>query len=160
MLIAALLGALFLLPPLGLELLIGLILLAAAHEWARLCRLERTAAIVFAATVALAFLVLRRAGLERPVFATAALFWIVVAPLWMWRSVRPGETLLLGAAGFAVLVPAGLAMSALRPLEVLLVLVLVWIADTAACPCRNNIRYMVIWPSVMRVAIAETAIHA
>jgi len=131
-LIALLLAALFLLPPLGLELLIGLILLAAAHEWARLCRLERTAAIVFAATVAALFLVLRRAELERSVFAAAALFWIVVAPLWMWRSVRPGETLLLGAAGFAVLVPAGLAMSALAPLEVLLVLILVWIADTAA----------------------------
>jgi phosphatidate cytidylyltransferase len=82
--------------------------------------------------VALLFLVLRRAGLERPVFVAAALFWIVVAPLWMWRGVRTGETLWLGAAGFAVLVPAGLAMTALAPLEVLLALVLVWIADTAA----------------------------
>jgi phosphatidate cytidylyltransferase len=46
--------------------------------------------------------------------------------------VRPGETTWIGAAGFAVLVPAGLAMLALKPLEVLLVLVLVWIADSAA----------------------------
>jgi phosphatidate cytidylyltransferase len=82
--------------------------------------------------VALLFLVLRRAELERPVFATAALFWIVVAPLWMGRGVRPEQTMWIGAAGFAVLVPAGLAMSALEPLEVLLVLVLVWIADSAA----------------------------
>jgi phosphatidate cytidylyltransferase len=50
----------------------------------------------------------------------------------MWRGVRPGQHAWLGAAGFAVLVPAGLAMLALGPLEVLLVLVLVWIADTAA----------------------------
>ena len=34
------------------------------------------------------------------------------------------------------------------------------IADTADCPCRNSIRYIVIWPSVMRLAIAERAIHA
>ena len=34
------------------------------------------------------------------------------------------------------------------------------IADTADCPWRNSIRYIVIWPSVMRVAIAESAIHA
>jgi phosphatidate cytidylyltransferase len=108
------------------------VLLFAAHEWARLCRLERSAAIVFAVAVTLLFLVLRRAELERPVFAAAALFWIVVAPLWMWRGVRPEQTMWVGAAGFAVLVPAGLAMTALAPLEVLLVLVLVWIADTAA----------------------------
>jgi len=131
-LIAALLAALFLLPPLALELLIGLVLLLAAHEWARLCRLERTAALVFAAAIALAFLALERAGMQQAVFVTAAIFWIVLAPLWLWRGVRPAQAGWTGAAGFAVLVPAGLAMTALRPLEVLLALVLVWIADTAA----------------------------
>ena len=132
MLIAALLAALFLLPPLGLQLLIALILLAAAHEWARLCGFGGRAALVFAAAVAVAFIALARAGLSTPVFVAAALFWIVVAPLWMWRGVRTDHTPWLAAAGFAVLVPAGLGMIALRPLEVLLVLVLVWIADTAA----------------------------
>jgi phosphatidate cytidylyltransferase len=131
-LIAALLAALFLLPPLALELAVGLILLAAAHEWARLCGLARSAALVFAAAVALAFFALARAGPAAPVFAAAALFWIVLAPPWMWRGMRPGKAPWLAAAGFAVLVPAGLAMVVLRPLEVLLVLLLVWIADTAA----------------------------
>jgi phosphatidate cytidylyltransferase len=46
--------------------------------------------------------------------------------------VRPDQQTWLGAAGFAVLVPAGLAMATLGPLQVLLVLVLVWIADTVA----------------------------
>ena len=87
---------------------------------------------MFAAAVALVYLALERAGLRQPIFVTAALFWIVLAPLWMWRGVRPTQATWLGAAGFAVLVPAGLAMTALGPLEVLLVLVLVWIADTAA----------------------------
>ena len=70
--------------------------------------------------------------MQQAVFVTAALFWIVLAPLWLWRGVRPAQAGWTGAAGFAVLVPAGLAMTALRPLEVLLALVLVWIADTAA----------------------------
>jgi phosphatidate cytidylyltransferase len=131
-LIAALLAALFLLPPRALELLVGLILLCAAHEWARLCRLGRTAALVFAAAVALTFFAAERAGLQQALFALAAFFWIVLAPLWMWRGVQPHQTLWTGAAGFAVLVPAGLAMVWLEPLAVLLVLVLVWIADSAA----------------------------
>jgi phosphatidate cytidylyltransferase len=50
----------------------------------------------------------------------------------MWHGVRAGQQTWLGAAGFAVLMPAGLAVLALGPLEVLRVLVLVWIADTAA----------------------------
>jgi phosphatidate cytidylyltransferase len=106
--------------------------LFAALEWAQLCRLERPAAWAYAATVALVFLALDRGGMQPAAFVTAALFWIVLAPLWMWRGVRPTHTTWLGAAGFAVLMPAALAMTALAPLEVLLVLVLVWIADTAA----------------------------
>ena len=112
--------------------MVGLILLFAGHEWARLCRLERAAALAFAAAVALTFLALQRAGLQQALFALAAFFWIVLAPLWMWRGVQPHQTVWIGAAGFAVLVPAALAMVRLEPLVVLLVLLLVWIADTAA----------------------------
>ena len=132
MLIAALLAALFLLPRPALALLIGVILLFAALEWARLCRLQAFGAWAFAVGVALVFLVLERAALSQAVFVAAALFWIVVAPLWMWRGVRPEQAPWIVAAGFAVLVPPGLAMAALGPLQVLLVLALVWIADTAA----------------------------
>ena len=39
---------------------------------------------------------------------------------------------LLAAAGFIVIVPAALALATLGPAEILAVLVLVWIADTAA----------------------------
>jgi len=131
-LIAALLAALFFLPRIALALLVAVLLLFAALEWARLCRLASGSAWLFATTVSLVFLALDYAGLQKEMFALAALFWIAVAPLWMWRGVRPGETTWIGAAGFAVLVPAGLAMLALKPLEVLLVLVLVWIADSAA----------------------------
>jgi phosphatidate cytidylyltransferase len=131
-LIAALLGALFLLPRPALSLLVAVLLLLAGLEWARLCRLPQVSAWICALTVALVFLVLDHAGLQQALFVTAAVFWILIAPAWMWRGVRPNQTTWIGAAGFAVLVPAGLAMLALGPLEVLLVLVLVWIADSAA----------------------------
>jgi len=131
-LIAALLAALFFLPPFALELVIALLLVAGGLEWARLCRLERRSAWALALAMAGVFFALGRSGLQPLAFVTAAAFWIVIAPLWMWRSVRPEQTTWIGAAGFAVLVPAGLAMMALEPLELLLALVLVWIADTAA----------------------------
>jgi phosphatidate cytidylyltransferase len=131
-LIAALLGALFLLPRPAFVALLALLLIAAGLEWARFCRLARPGAIVYAGVLAALFLALQRAGLQREMFALAAFFWIVAAPAWMWRGVEPAQASWIGAAGFAVLLPAGLAMAALAPIEVLVVLVLVWIADTAA----------------------------
>lgn len=131
-LIAGLLAALFLLPRPALAALIAALLLLAGLEWTRLCRLGSGGAWVFAGVLPLIFLVTDYIGLPQAMFATAALFWIVIAPVWMWRGLRPTQATWIGAAGFAVLVPAGLAMLALGPLEVLLVLVLVWIADSAA----------------------------
>jgi phosphatidate cytidylyltransferase len=46
--------------------------------------------------------------------------------------VRADHARLLAAAGMAVLVPAGLAIVALAPAQVLAVLCLTWVADTAA----------------------------
>jgi phosphatidate cytidylyltransferase len=131
-LIAALVGALLLLPPPALSILIALIVLFAGLEWARLCRLAAWGGWIYAGALGLGVLALHHARVQKELFALAAFFWIVVAPLWLWRGVRSAQVLWLGVAGFAVLVPAGLAMMALQPLEVLLVLVLVWIADTAA----------------------------
>jgi phosphatidate cytidylyltransferase len=131
-LIAALVAALFLLPRPALLLLVALLVFAAALEWARLCRLGTASAIVYAAVLTGLYLLLHKLRIEREVFALAALHWIVIVPAWMGRGLKPGQAMWLGAAGFAVLIPAALAMVALAPLEVLLILVLVWIADTAA----------------------------
>ena len=109
-----------------------MLLFFAGLEWARLCRLAGTSRWALAATLALVFVVTDYLELQQALFLVACAWWIVLAPAWMWRGVRPDQQTWLGAAGFAVLVPAGLAMAALGPLEVLLVLVLVWIADTAA----------------------------
>ena len=71
-------------------------------------------------------------GAARPFIALGAAFWVLAAPLWMRRGLVPGQARLLAAAGLVVLVPAGLALIALTPLQALLTLGLTWVADTAA----------------------------
>jgi phosphatidate cytidylyltransferase len=68
----------------------------------------------------------------RGTFLAASLFWILVAPLWLARGVSARQRVALATSGLLVLVPAALALVLLRPAQVLQVLVLVWIADTAA----------------------------
>jgi phosphatidate cytidylyltransferase len=131
-LIAALLAALYLLPHVWLALLAAAMVVGAALEWARLCRLGRDGACIYAASMALGFAALYNTEPWQPVFLLAALFWIAVAPFWLWRGVASGQGRRLLTAGFFVLLPAGLALVALAPAGTLLVLALVWIADSGA----------------------------
>jgi phosphatidate cytidylyltransferase len=128
-LIAALLAALFFLPKPWFAALGALIVAAAGFEWARLCRLSGAAAWLYAVGMAFAFVVLYNSEPYAPAFMIAALFWIVAAPLWLRLGVQ-GRW--LEFAGFVVILPAALAFVILSPLQVLLVLLIVWIADTAA----------------------------
>jgi phosphatidate cytidylyltransferase len=125
-LIAALLGALFFLPALGLKGLVALLVAAAAYEWARLCGMQAT---LYAAALAALFVFMTPDPLW---FLLAAAFWLLIAPLWLWRGVTAGHKRLLALAGVPVLLPAGLAMVALSAPQVLAVLALTWVADTAA----------------------------
>jgi len=131
-LIAALLAALFLLPRPWLALLAGALVAGGACEWARLCGLGSDGTWTYAASMALGFAALYNTQPWLPAFALAGVFWIAFAPLWLWCGVARGRGRLLLAAGFFVLLPAGLALVALAPLPALLVLALVWIADSAA----------------------------
>jgi phosphatidate cytidylyltransferase len=131
-LIAALLAALFLLPRPWLVALLAAVCALGGFEWAKLCRLGRVGAWAYAVAVAAGLIGLYNSTLWQPAFIVSAIFWIAVAPLWMWRGVSAQHLKALTVAGFVVLIPTGLAMAALPPLQVLLVLGLVWIADTAA----------------------------
>jgi phosphatidate cytidylyltransferase len=125
-LIAALLGALFTLPPAWLKGLAALLVAAAAYEWARLCA---TQAVLYAAALAGVFLLMQP---DQGWFLLAAAFWILVAPLWLWRGMTSAHRRILAMAGVVVLLPAGLALVALPARQALAVLVLTWIADTGA----------------------------
>jgi phosphatidate cytidylyltransferase len=96
--------------------------------------LANVSALLYGVVVAAAFAAVFALGepLARPVLVAATLFWVIVAPIWLARGVSLQHRIALLAAGFIVLVPAGLALAALAPLQVLAVLVLVWVADTAA----------------------------
>ena len=127
-----LLVGLFLLPRLGVALLMALIVAIAGFEWARLCGLGSMEARVYAAAVVIGLLVLFSLGWWRPAFVAASAFWIVGVPLWMWLGVRAQQRNALIPIGFVVLVPPALAMVALEPQDALLALAVAWIADTAA----------------------------
>jgi phosphatidate cytidylyltransferase len=131
-LIAALLAALFLLPRPAFIALAVLIVGASAFEWARLCRMTATKPWLYAGLAALLAAVPAYAGAAAPVAAIGVAFWLVVAPLWLARGVRPAQVEVLAAAGFAVLIPAAMAMALLQPAQLLLSLGLTWVADTAA----------------------------
>ncbi|MGE5638675.1 MAG: phosphatidate cytidylyltransferase [Clostridia bacterium] len=131
-LIAGLLAALFLLPAAWLAGLVALIVGLAAHEWAGLCKLPRGAGLAYAVLAGACVAALSWTGSAKAALVVGAAFWIAVAPLWLWRGVRPSHAPLLAAGGLAVLVPAGVAMTVLSPLQVLLSLGLTWVADTAA----------------------------
>jgi phosphatidate cytidylyltransferase len=118
----------FFLPRPAFAALVCAVVVLAGNEWARLCRIP--AAWAYALATGFCVLVVYNTEPYLPVFAIAAIFWVLVAPAWLWAGVASRRG--LAVAGFAVLVPAGLAMASLAPLEMLLVLALVWIADTAA----------------------------
>ncbi len=117
-----------------LATLVALVVAAGGHEWARLCRISNAGALLYALAIAVAFGALFGYGgpALRFALAAAAVFWVLIVPLWLARGVKPDQRLPLMAAGFVVLVPAALALAGLPPATVLEVLVLVWIADTAA----------------------------
>lgn len=134
MLIAALLAALFALPRTAFAALVAVLAAGAAHEWGRLCGLRDARLLSFTAAVVLLFIVLfvSAPGGRLAAFGIAVAFWLLVAPLWLARGIGGASTVALVGAGFVVLVPASLAMTALEPARLLAVLVLVWIADSAA----------------------------
>lgn len=107
---------------------------ACGFEWARLCRLGKAAAWIYALAVAAAFFAAYLAGqaARQPLFLLAAGFWILAVPAWLWRGLSPAHAGMLRFAGFVALVPAALALASLPAGLVLLMLILVWLADTAA----------------------------
>jgi len=125
-------AALFLLPRAWLTAAAALLAAGAGFEWARLCRFAPASAWLYGALSALALLALFAAGGARMVFLLAALFWILAVPIWLARGVSAQARPALVVSGFIVIVPPALALALLPAREVLAVLVLVWIADTAA----------------------------
>lgn len=136
-LLAGFLAALFLLPSRGFALLVAAVIALAAHEWGRLAGLgTRPSAaygVVLGVLIAAAAWLPAADGAWRDLLLGAgALFWLVLAPVWLYRGMGTAGRHARAAAGVVVLLVAGLAAMSLPPVELLLVLGLAWIADTAA----------------------------
>ena len=133
---------LWFLPPLGVGIVLGAFVLAAAWEWGVLSGLQSgVARAVYLVAVALFAAYLLRASVVA-VVALGFVFWTwVLAELVIYKDLRRGVLATRAgrlASGLCVLVPAWLAAYHLhaidprRPSMLLFLFVLVWVADSAA----------------------------
>lgn len=142
-LVPLLLAAMFLLPNFAWTLLLLVPAALGAFEWAKLSALAPWQRNGFVAMVVVSGLLVMLVQWRMPVLATgigtwlyllALIFWAIAVPAWLyfkWRVSAPVWTML---TGWLVLVPAWFAMGTLQrtPVLLLMLLLVIWIADTAA----------------------------
>ena len=136
-LIAAVLLAVYAAPAALWTGLVVLFLAAAAWEWSRLIGFGPILRHLFVGTTAIAGVLLATspAAAFPHAYLLAALFWAVVAPLWLVRGWSLPSPLLGWIVGWLLLLPAGLALLYLRgqsPHLLLVFIALSAIADSAA----------------------------
>lgn len=132
-LLAAFIGSLFWLDRAQFAMLVFGIVGFGGYEWARLIRMTPAPAVAYGAVCAgVCFAVLQAVWLVPWVCGVAGVFWITAVPYLLAGKFRPAPVGTGLSAGVAVLIPAGLAVAALPPGRVLMILGLIWISDTGA----------------------------
>jgi phosphatidate cytidylyltransferase len=136
-LLAVFLAALLLLDRRYFGSLVAAVLVLAGLEWGRLAGLSARGARVYGLAIGALVAAIawspEVAGANRDALHGAgAVLWLLLVPAWLRQGVGRSGRLLLGVAGLAALVLAGFAALSLAPGHLLLVLGLVWLADTAA----------------------------
>jgi phosphatidate cytidylyltransferase len=139
-LLAAFGSALILFGRIQFAVLVAVLVILGAYEWGKLSHLAPRAAAAYAGTITLTFagmlwlldpIEIRQTVLEA-ILGGAMLLWLVALPLWMHAGVGDRPRWLLRIAGFAVLLPAALAMVVMQRTQLLLALGVVWVSDSAA----------------------------
>src|SRR5690242_6388516 len=133
--LAGFLGALLFLPQAAWALLLLVVLGLAASEWAALAKYGSFGRSGFIALVVVCAGLLYFVPLvDVYVFALSCAFWFLVAPLWLHGLWKIRNGFVLGAAGWIALVPMWLALVRLQtaPATMLMIMAVVWVADTAA----------------------------
>lgn len=144
-LIAGFLAALFLLPDVYWAILMLAALLIGIWEWAVMAKfntggrivyllltLATGLALIFAPGVNLSYL--QHYGMFWGILA-AAIFWVLLAPVWLILRYKIKNLFVMAVAGWIVILPLWLALISLRrisPWLLLGVIGAVWIADSAA----------------------------
>jgi phosphatidate cytidylyltransferase len=142
--LVVLLAMVFLAPAWLWSLFVLAVALVSCWEWSRMCGLGRAGRTAFlgicAATGAALWLFqVRAAGgaflqLALVAFGLAAVFWVLAAPVWIARRLRPAPAV-AALAGWIVIWPTWMAFVVLRaagPWVLLAAAALVWVADIAA----------------------------
>lgn len=135
LLVTGFLAVLFLLPAMLVGVVFALVAALAGWEWSGLMKTGPIARLVFSGVVLVSCLAFWAGpdGSFLLLWLLAALFWILVSPLWLLRGWRPGRMGYL--IGWVLLVPTWAALLDLHgrsPLLLLAVMALVWVADIAA----------------------------
>jgi len=133
-------AAVLVLPTTGLAVLLLVIVLIGAWEWARMTDLDSPPAKVgytlLIAGLAGAGWWLQQQGLQLPFIALGVAWWaLALVALARYRPGEDGSGFGMALAGLPVLAPAWLALVDLhaeRPALLLYLLVLIWLADSAA----------------------------
>ncbi|WP_034928143.1 phosphatidate cytidylyltransferase [Candidatus Accumulibacter vicinus] len=150
-LFAAFFGALFYLPPLGWLLFVTVVAGIAAWEWGALMRLGAAGQVslgVLLAVLCAIVAVLEPAAvglgagfdaaawrLGAYFYLPAAVFWLLLVPIWLQRRWPLANPVLALATGMVLLLPVWLALIQLRqagPLALLAIMAIVWLADIGA----------------------------
>mgnify|MGYP001767043214 CR=1 FL=1 len=137
-LLAGFLGVLFLLPRPWVAVAFALVAGLMAWEWAGLMRIESAGRLLYAGIIMISCL----AAYNQPGFAfpklwwISAVFWLLIAPVWLWRRWRMDGNDMAGYfVGWTLIVPTWAAMVGLQernPWLLFAAMGLVWIADIAA----------------------------
>ncbi len=132
-LLAAFISALWFLERPALSGVVAAIVVIAGYEWASLGKMRKPLAAVYGVLCALLFICLSWVDASSTwICGIATVFWAVAVPFWLARGIATCPAFLLPAVGVLVLIPAAIALITLSREQVLMLLGLVWIADTAA----------------------------
>lgn len=134
-------GGMFFLPTIWWTLGLLSLLLAGAWEWGGLSGFKPFARWIFCIAVLLSALgmllpeyYLQTQAVEQAAYWISTVFWLMGAPLWLWRKWHTRNPLLLALTGWVLVVPTWLALSRLQqhPWILLALLGVIWVADSAA----------------------------
>lgn len=117
----------------------GLIALLALWEYSRMSALNQAERLPYLAGTALFMLTAYLGGWQLPplIWAAVLLFWLVIMPLWLRRKWTLADKTAARCVGWLLMLPFWFALLQLRPdtdsaAALLAVMVLVWLADSAA----------------------------
>ena len=136
-------AALFYLPNGGWGLFLMPLMLAGAWEWGALAGWRRAARVIYMGAMALAGMGLwyvsggvaaDSRAMNLALFAVSLVFWLIVAALWMAKGWRVRSPWVMTVAGVVLLLPLWWALVVMqtRPLQLLALMAIVWISDSAA----------------------------